>query len=59
MESFYLVGHSFGSYVAGNYANKYHKYIKKMLLMSPLGTKVTSVAVPEELSETDFKIIQC
>jgi len=41
MEGFYLMGHSFGGYVAGHYTHKYPENVKKVILMSPLGTKVT------------------
>jgi pimeloyl-ACP methyl ester carboxylesterase len=40
MGSFYLAGHSFGGYIAGNYAVKYPQYIKKLLLISPIGIRV-------------------
>ena len=34
---FYLSGHSFGAYIAGRYTIKYPSYIKKLLLISPIG----------------------
>ena len=34
---FYLAGHSWGGYMVGNYACKYHSHIKKLLLLSPVG----------------------
>ena len=37
LDDFYLAGHSFGGYIAGNYASKYHKHIRKLLLLSPFG----------------------
>lgn len=37
LDDFYLAGHSYGGYLVGNYASKYHKHIKKLLLLSPLG----------------------
>ena len=37
MKDFVLAGHSFGGYVAGLYASKYHKFVKKLLLLSPVG----------------------
>lgn len=39
MKDFYLAGHSFGGYLAGNYASKYHQHIRKLLLLSPIGFK--------------------
>ena len=38
--NFYLAGHSFGGYIVGNYAVKYHKHLKKLILMSPIGVKM-------------------
>ena len=40
MNEFYLAGHSFGGYLAGNYALKYPQYVKKLLLLSPIGIRV-------------------
>ena len=37
---FYLAGHSYGGYIAGHYALKYHQHIKKLLMISPLGVRV-------------------
>ena len=37
---FYLLGHSFGGYLTGNYSLKYHQHIKKLILCSPIGIKV-------------------
>ena len=37
LKDFILAGHSFGGYVCGLYACKYHKYIRKLLLLSPFG----------------------
>jgi pimeloyl-ACP methyl ester carboxylesterase len=42
-----LCGHSFGGYIAGNYALKYEKYIRKLMLLSPIGIR------PGEESEID------
>ena len=39
LTDFYLVGHSFGGYLVGNYAAKYHQHIKKVLLLSPIGVR--------------------
>ena len=37
LKDFILAGHSFGGYVCGLYACKYHKYIRKLLMLSPFG----------------------
>ena len=37
--NFFLIGHSYGGFIAGHYACKYHFHIKKLLLMSPVGIK--------------------
>ena len=37
IEQFYLGGHSFGGYMACNYAAKYPSRIKKLFLISPVG----------------------
>ena len=34
---FYLVGHSFGGYLAGLYASYYTQHVRKLLCMSPIG----------------------
>lgn len=47
LKDFYLIGHSFGGYVCGNYALKHHDKIKKLILLSPLGLKLTDVAIDE------------
>jgi len=36
---FYLVAHSFGGYLSGNYALKHHQHIRKLVLLSPVGIK--------------------
>lgn len=36
-EQFYLLGHSLGGYIAAEYAIKYPKHIKHLILMSPVG----------------------
>ena len=40
LDKFVLAGHSFGGYVVGNYALKYHKHIVKLQLISPIGVRV-------------------
>jgi len=37
LEKFYLAAHSFGGYIMGNYALKYHQHIIKLLMLSPIG----------------------
>jgi len=32
-----LIGHSFGGYVVAKYAKKYTEFIRKLVLLSPLG----------------------
>jgi pimeloyl-ACP methyl ester carboxylesterase len=36
---FVLVGHSYGGYLAGTYASLYPQFIRKLILLSPLGLK--------------------
>ena len=40
LKKFYLIGHSFGGYMAGMYAVKYPQYVEKLILASPLGIRV-------------------
>ena len=40
LKSFYLVGHSFGGYIAGSYTCKYPQHVKKLILVSPIGIRV-------------------
>lgn len=37
---FFLAAHSFGGYLSGHYAFKYPTYVKKLLLISPIGIRV-------------------
>ena len=37
LEGFVLAGHSFGGYISGLYTTRYHQYIKKLLMLSPVG----------------------
>ena len=57
LTNFYLMGHSFGAYVVGNYTVKYHQHVKKLLLLSPLGIRVTPAASEDGLSERDAQTI--
>lgn len=43
LTDFILAGHSFGGYICGHYALKYHKHIKKLLMLSPAGVKAKPV----------------
>ena len=40
LDKFILAGHSFGGYIVGNYALKYHMHIEKLQLISPIGIRV-------------------
>ena len=40
LDSFFLVGHSFGGYVAGHFAVRNPDYVKKLILVSPVGLRV-------------------
>ena len=42
LTDFFLLGHSYGGYMAGSYASKYHQHIKKLILMSPVGLRQPS-----------------
>lgn len=37
LTDFYLVGHSLGAYLTGNYAARYPQHIRKLILTSPPG----------------------
>ena len=50
LKDFYLVGHSFGGYLVGNYAAQYPQHIKKLMLLSPIGVK----PVPPPGQEQDW-----
>lgn len=43
LTGFYAAAHSFGGYIMGNYAVKYHQHIKKVVLLSPIGIRVPEV----------------
>jgi len=50
LEKFVLCGHSFGGYMAGQYAVKYQSRVSKLLLLSPLGftKREITISTPEE-----------
>ena len=37
LKDFYLIGFSYGGYIAGTYASMYPKHIRKLILCGPLG----------------------
>ena len=39
LKDFFLVGHSFGGWMVGNYMSKYHENVKKAMLLSPIGLR--------------------
>ena len=40
LTNFCLAGHSFGGFLAANYALKHPNHVKKLLLISPIGIYV-------------------
>lgn len=52
LTNFFIAAHSYGGYLFGTYAAKYPQHVRKLLLLSPLGTKQR----PEnwDLSRTRF-----
>ena len=50
---FYLLGHSFGGYIAAEYAFRHPEKITKIILMSPIGVAIpprTAATAPENYS---------
>ena len=39
LEKFVLAGHSFGGYISGFYTLRHTQYVKKLLLLSPVGIR--------------------
>ena len=39
LTDFYFACHSFGGYLGGLYASKYHEHIRRLILLSPIGLK--------------------
>jgi pimeloyl-ACP methyl ester carboxylesterase len=50
LKDFYLMGHSFGGYICGNYALKYPENVRKVILLSPIGIKLSEAAIDDVLS---------
>jgi|NOAtaT_7_FD_contig_81_549811_length_1034_multi_2_in_0_out_0_1 abhydrolase domain-containing protein 5 len=50
IQSFILAGHSFGGYISGMYFKKYHEFVEKLILISPLGMRA---GTEEENLDTD------
>jgi len=50
-QSFYLAGHSFGGYISSHYALRFPEYIKKLILISPIGIKDPNIEIEEEIGE--------
>lgn len=48
IQTFYLVGHSFGGYLAACYSQKYPENIEHLTLLSPIGTEDVENHPPEE-----------
>lgn len=48
LTDFILAGHSFGGYISGLYAIKYHQHVRKLLMLSPAG-----ITTYEDLSSYD------
>jgi pimeloyl-ACP methyl ester carboxylesterase len=40
LKEFYLVAHSMGAYFSSNYALKYPQYVRRLILLSPVGLRV-------------------
>ncbi len=53
-EKFIICGHSFGGYIASQYALKYPKLVKGLILLSPLG--FTKDALEWSYLESDFYV---
>lgn len=49
LTEFVIAGHSMGGYIAGNYAIKYQKHVKKLILLSPIGVIPASYAAKSEI----------
>lgn len=50
-----MAGHCLGGYIAGNYSLKYRHFIKKLLLLSPIGCRPLDA---EEEDMTDYELEQ-
>ena len=58
LKDFYLLGHSFGGYIASNYALKYYQNLKKLILLSPIGIKNTDAAIEDGKSIIDIDYVE-
>jgi pimeloyl-ACP methyl ester carboxylesterase len=54
-KDFILAGHCLGGYIAGNYSLKYRHFIKKLLLLSPIGCRPLDA---DEEDMTDYELEQ-
>ena len=53
LDQFYLAGHSIGCFFSTHYFDKYHKKVKKLMMLSPAGFNDTS---PESLREMEDRV---
>mmetsp|Transcript_36441 Transcript_36441/g.35298 ORF Transcript_36441/g.35298 Transcript_36441/m.35298 type:complete len:296 (-) Transcript_36441:257-1144(-) len=51
LTDFILAGHSFGAYLAGNYACRHPQHVKKLLMLSPIGVNL----MPEGFKLKDYR----
>ena len=54
LTDFYLAAHSYGGYLFGSYAAMYPQHVRKLLLLSPLGTK----QVPENFKLENMRFMR-
>lgn len=54
LTNFYLAAHSFGGYLFGTYAAAHPQHVRKLLLLSPLGTK----AAPENFDLKNMRFMR-
>ena len=55
LTNFYLCGHSFGGYVAGNYSCRFKHHVKKLILVSPVGIRDLDEAEEETQKPSEFE----
>ena len=59
LTDFILGGHSFGGYISGLYALKYHEHIRKLLMLSPAGiTTYDDLANYDHYNELSKRLIK-